>query len=166
MPTPSLVSKLRRKVRSGRALSGAQRRLFVRAACLLTLTCLGLRLCGFRRWQRLTERSSARRGPVSAEPPADEAIAAIRCTLHALRLAVRYSPLRGNCLSRSLTLQALLRAQGIPSDLKIGARTTGNQFQAHAWIECGGRPLNEGPDVYQRYAVFREAIHPKAKFSG
>ncbi len=64
------------------------------------------------------------------------------------------SPFPGSCLSRSLALWWLLGRKGIKSSLRIGTRQVDGQFQAHAWVEQGPRPLNAGLRVNMRYASF------------
>jgi hypothetical protein len=79
---------------------------------------------------------------------------------HVVRAAASNGPYRANCLERSLTLWWLLRLTGIESALRIGVRTAPVGVEAHAWIECGGRPLNDREDVSLRYSPFRRAIGP------
>jgi hypothetical protein len=60
-----------------------------------------------------------------------------------------------------LTLWWLLHRQGVVSDLRIGVRNSGGHFEAHAWVEYQGYPLNEQAQVHQRYTSFAQAIIPK-----
>ncbi len=74
-----------------------------------------------------------------------------------------HSPLPGSCLSRSLTLWWQLRLSGIKTELYIGTRNYSScddspTFQAHAWVEYLGYPLNAGKEVRQRYVAFDQAI--------
>lgn len=73
-----------------------------------------------------------------------------------LRLATarvrRYSPLPGNCLSRSLVLWWQLRRRGLSPALRLGVSLDGGTFAAHAWVELDGRVLNDTADVSVRYA--------------
>lgn len=55
--------------------------------------------------------------------------------------ALKYSPYRGTCLSRSLLLKTLLRQQGVVANLCIGVSTAENNFRAHAWLESDGLTL-------------------------
>lgn len=68
----------------------------------------------------------------------------------------------GNCLTRSLCLQWLLRRRGVPTDLRIGVQLANGQLLAHAWVEYGGHPLNDTPDVAERYAPFGQKYTAKA----
>ena len=81
--------------------------------------------------------------------------------------ALRFSLIKGKCLSQSLVLWHLLGRQGITSQLRIGFNkdisqipVASDNFTAHAWVECQGVILNERPDVYQRFVVFDEAMKP------
>lgn len=65
----------------------------------------------------------------------------------------------GTCLSRSLALWRLLAAEGVPCALRIGTRRSAQgAFEAHAWVEHEGQPLNSGRRVRQKYAVFAEDL--------
>ncbi|MGZ9098667.1 MAG: lasso peptide biosynthesis B2 protein [Brevundimonas sp.] len=60
-------------------------------------------------------------------------------------------PFKPRCLPRALVLAGLLRRRGLAGDLCLGTRIAG-AFDAHAWIEMGGRPVHEAADLN---AVFR-----------
>jgi len=49
------------------------------------------------------------------------------------------------CLARSLALQALLRRSGHESSLNIGVRREGADLEAHAWVTCEGRTVDDEP---------------------
>ena len=55
-------------------------------------------------------------------------------------------PFKPRCLPRALVLAGLLRRRGLEGDLCLGTRIAGD-FDAHAWIEMGGRPVNEAADL-------------------
>lgn len=55
------------------------------------------------------------------------------------------------CLQRSAANVCLLRLRGIEAELVIGARKL--PFGAHAWVEVGGRVVNNHPIVQEQYAV-------------
>lgn len=77
----------------------------------------------------------------------------IERTLSAVRSATKfYWRVRRDCLPRSLTLYLLLRSQGIPAHLCIGVQKY-PFFAAHAWVEVGGRPLDENPDRIGKLAL-------------
>jgi hypothetical protein len=90
--------------------------------------------------------------------PSRDEFLAIQQTVRMVSVASRYSPAWTNCLRQSLVLWYLLRCQGIASELHIGVRRDGGEFQAHAWVESGGLTLNDGEDVRRRYATFDRPI--------
>jgi len=55
------------------------------------------------------------------------------------------------CLERSAVTTCLLRQRGIAAKLVIGAQQ--KPFRAHAWVEVGGRVVNDKPYVREMYAV-------------
>jgi hypothetical protein len=131
--------------------------LILRAALILPLTEIGLRLFGFRRWKEwigkffLPARLSQF---LPADVQRETALRAVR----AVRSAALHGPANPNCLERSLTLWWLLRRNGIDGELHIGARKEGARFEAHAWVELGGQVLNDGAEVHQHYARFDAPI--------
>lgn len=66
------------------------------------------------------------------------------------RIADRQSP-RPRCLPRALLLAGLLRRRRIGAELCLGTRT-GGPFDAHAWIEIDGQPVNEAADLHTTYS--------------
>ncbi len=76
------------------------------------------------------------------------------------RYVKRFGVYRGNCLSRSLVIWWLLCRTGVKCELIIGSRFKNGGFQAHAWIERQGIPLNETPEVRKRYTVFEHRFVP------
>ncbi len=74
------------------------------------------------------------------------AAAALACSLY-------WKPPR--CLQRSVMLVRLLRRAGIAAELVIGYRP--NPFFSHAWVEVGGRVLNDSPAYARRLAVLHRA---------
>ena len=141
------------------ALPPPDRWLLLQIGLMLPLTRLGLRLFGFKRtfaalaWlASLWERA----------PPADERSEVARARRW-IRYVKRQGPYHGNCLSRSLVLWWLLRRQDIESVMRIGTRRLDGEFQAHAWLEYQGQPLNAGQRVRQKYAVFEYTFTPQGE---
>ena len=81
-----------------------------------------------------------------------------RLTERAVRSAELHGLTRPNCLERSMTLWWMLRLKGVRGDLNIGARKQGSQFEAHAWVELGGRVLNDDAEIHAHYARFDSPI--------
>ena len=76
-------------------------------------------------------------------------------TVRMLSAAARYGIGTPSCLEKSLALRWLLAKQGIATDLRIGVRKAGGKFEAHAWVEKGGRVLVSDFDAeHQHYAAF------------
>ena len=116
---------------------------------LVPVAHLLVRVCRYRRVMDLAERTAARwpARPGTRERP--DVVEQLR--LAAARVQ-RYSPLPGNCLSRSLVLWWQLRRRGLAPALRLGASLAGGTFAAHAWVEYDGQALNDSPDVIERYA--------------
>jgi len=55
------------------------------------------------------------------------------------------------CLQRSTVAVALLRRYGIHAEMVIGAQRV--PLKAHAWVEVGGRVVNDKPEVQHEYLV-------------
>jgi hypothetical protein len=53
-----------------------------------------------------------------------------------------------------VTLWFLLRRKGIDADLVIGAASSEGSLAAHAWVEVDGVPVNDSPDVSDRFGSF------------
>jgi hypothetical protein len=47
-----------------------------------------------------------------------------------------------------------LRDRAAPAEIRLGvAKCADGSLSAHAWVEFGGSPLNEGADLFERYAA-------------
>ncbi len=139
-----------------RSLKPAGRRVLLRMTFVLPLTALGLRVLGFGRVYAALERLSRQAGP-----PSEDETRQVRRARHMIRYTAKHGLYRGNCLSRSLVLWWLLRRQGIESDLRIGVHRDGKDFDAHAWVEHQGRPLNASKQVHEKYAAFEGTVLPR-----
>lgn len=67
------------------------------------------------------------------------------------RVADRMVPMP-RCLPRALLLAALLRRRGVAAELCLGTRVRG-PFDAHAWVEIEGEPVNEADDLGTAYCT-------------
>ena len=63
-----------------------------------------------------------------------------------------------NCPKESLAIWWLLARQSIASDLRLGVRKDGEKFETHAWVECGGTPLNDPDTKLPDFATFDVAV--------
>jgi hypothetical protein len=71
---------------------------------------------------------------------------------HAVAMAGTLLPGRIRCLEQALTSYILLRPYTPDVALRIGVTPHG--FKAHAWVEVGGKPLNENTDFLRTLGVF------------
>jgi len=147
-------------LRRFRALEPSARGAFLRAAVLLPLISVSLRLRGFRATQsslqkRLPGAASRLTNQSSGPHPHEERTA---LTARMVKAAAHRTWGRPQCLEQSLALWWLLGRQGIPSSVRIGTRKTGAKFEAHAWVECDGVALNEPEEPHEHYAAFAEAF--------
>jgi hypothetical protein len=55
------------------------------------------------------------------------------------------------CLQRSAAAACLLKLYGVSAQMVIGAHHT--PFKAHAWVEVGGRVVNDKPYTPEMYVV-------------
>jgi len=141
------------RLRRFSALPRAAKLDFVRAVLLLPLIRMSLRLRGFRATQRtLRLRIGRGVGALPKTAAADETKLVWRMVL----AAGRYSLLKGTCLEQSLALWWLLARKGIVTQLRIGARKSGEKFEAHAWVERNGSAIGEPDSTHLHYAAFEK----------
>ena len=140
------------RIKNFLALNRAERRLLCQTVILQPWIALELRLRGFR---RCLARSHCFMG-ISNKLPIPTADALQQCqTLAKLtNIAARHSFYRSNCLVQSLTLQRLLWRRGIKSQLRIGVRRHQGRFEAHAWVEFTGVPVNDTRNVKEHFVPF------------
>jgi hypothetical protein len=55
------------------------------------------------------------------------------------------------CLTRALVLDYFLKRYGQSSEIKLGVRTITGTLEAHAWVECFGKELNEPETASEIY---------------
>ncbi len=133
------------------ALDPWERRLFVRAWCLLPLT--AMRVC----WLGLARVQST--GCAGPRLQGVEALDRARRITRWVHVASRHGPYRPTCLPISLVLQRLLCEQGIESDLRFGVRKAAGRIEGHAWVERDGVTLAEAPAEGPPFAAFDTPIH-------
>jgi len=132
----------------------AARGLFLRAFLLLPLISASLRWRGFHRTKVLLQHFlSVPYGSQSADAQAHAIL-----TAQTVRAASRHGIGRRNCLKESLAIWWLLARQGIACDLRLGVRKDGEKFQAHAWVECGGTPLNDKETQLPHFEAFDATV--------
>ena len=121
-------------------LPAIEKLLMIEAAFLLVTMELGKRILPFRTLRRLLPQAT----DGSAElPRADHT--SPEMIAWAIGAASRWTPGVRSCLTQALATQILLTRRNHTARLHIGVtRGERGQFQAHAWIESGGKALIGG----------------------
>jgi hypothetical protein len=122
------------------------------AMFFVPLTAVALRTVGFRRWSSFLLKFASQRYPVA--PVAPETLKSARRTARMVVVAAEEGLVHGKCLEQSIVLWWFLKRRRLPAELKIGGRRTNKVFEAHAWVELNGIPVNDGDTVYTEYAPF------------
>jgi hypothetical protein len=139
---------LARRWRRLRSLDLDQWRTLLVSLVLLPAIQLALRVRGFT-W---TARVLAARSDAPARPP-DGTYA--RRAAEAVAIVGGRRLVGARCLGRSLLLWFLLRRRGTDAELVIGADAVqAGSLPAHAWVEVDGVPVNDVPEVRQRFGSF------------
>jgi Transglutaminase-like superfamily len=134
------------------ALSSEARKMFRRAAMLLPLVGVSLRLRGYKKTQQWLQNKLDRRSIAPLQP--EYLPVRLEMTCRMVRAAEHYSLLPSSCLDQSLLLWYLLQSEGIGATLCIGVRKELEKFEAHAWVEHQGGALNQAEQQHRHYAAF------------
>jgi Transglutaminase-like superfamily len=89
-----------------------------------------------------------RRYPIRGKTPPPDAAEQI---CRAVDIACIWYWREALCLQRSAAAACLLKRNGVPAELVIGAQQM--PFKAHAWVEVGGRVVNDKPYTPDMYTV-------------
>ena len=89
-----------------------------------------------------------RQYPVGKQTPAPDAVERV-CS--AMDMACIWYWKEALCLQRSAATACLLKKYGVPAQMVIGAQQM--PFKAHAWVEVGGRVVNDKPYMPEIYGV-------------
>ena len=135
-----------------RELTGAERRMLVVSLVATPFVAAGLAVFGFRRLHAVMARRPRPRSARFSTAQAEESRA--RSAAKVVAIAAGRGPVRASCLRRSLLLWWLLRRDGIQTALRVGVSRVNGTLHAHAWIEHGGRPLNDADDIALRFPAF------------
>jgi len=135
-------------------LEAGSRGIFLRAAVMLPLVSLSLRMRGFGATQASLQKFLLSRKQTNPILPGKTA----ELTARMVRAAVHHGVGHPSCLEESLVLWWLLGRRGIASRLRIGIKKDTAKFEAHAWVELGGEPLNEPESAHQHYTAFEGEI--------
>lgn len=129
------------------------RGLALESPLVLTLTWLGLRSLGFRRWQKLLSRLTPA-APGSVEI-SESLLDRCRAMARVEQSVARRLPFQSNCLDQSMALWWMLRRRGVAAEMHIGGRKGAANFEAHAWVEAGGNALLDGGEGHTQFAPFQ-----------
>lgn len=137
------------------ALEGPAQTLFLRALVMLPLVGLSLKFRGFD-----ATRSTLRKmvSGVKQRTASDSLNKQMALTARMVNAADRHGLVHPSCLVKSLTLWWLVGRQGIASELRVGVRKEGGNFEAHAWVEREGIAVNEPEERHHHYAAFDAAL--------
>lgn len=145
---PTLMGYTRSRILKGlselRAMTWRERALLTEASALLPLA----RLAG----DTIARYGVTRRPAAGIADAQAEQLA--RRTARLVALAGAGLPFHCSCLQRSAVLHLLLRQQGIQADLRLGVRRNDGSFEAHAWVEVAGQPINDAPDIAEDFLPF------------
>jgi hypothetical protein len=130
-------------------LSRRERLTFLSALFLLPLASIVLRFGRYQSVLAALEKAT----PLKEQRPRGDSMSQALRTAELVNAAAQRGPYDATCLRRSLVLWWLLRRRGIDSRLRIGARMTGENFSAHAWVEYQQTVLNDSPDVQTRFVT-------------
>ena len=134
-----------RRLRKFLALPPTRRRLFFRVWGTLLKWRLRLWFTPFSRW-----RDHLLSPGGLGEQKTDNS-GALQNTVWAITRAGRYLP-GATCLVRALAARELLARSGLCAELRIGvAHDERGRFEAHAWLEYGGRVVLGSPDDATRF---------------
>ena len=75
-----------------------------------------------------------------------------------VRIAALRGLVRPNCLQHALVLRTLLLRHGFDAAIRFGVRKNDGALEAHAWVELGGRVLDDPPDIGRQYAPFQRPV--------
>ena len=148
------IVPMREWIRQFSALKGPARGLFLRASLVLPIISLSLQWLGFRKTKTsLQHFLSVRYGSHSGNAQ-ERAI----LTAQMVRAAGSHGIGHRNCLKESMAIWWLRARQAIASELRLGVHKDGEKFEAHAWVECGGTPLNDPDTKLPEFAAFDIAV--------
>jgi hypothetical protein len=149
---PLLFSILKmKKLSTFMALPNASKRVLLVALLMAPLFRVAVSLFSLTRILGWLENS---RGCGPGRPPLLE----VRTAARLVDWAATHSLVAVNCLARSLLLKWILLRHGIDCQLHIGVRFTNGQFEAHAWIQFEGAPINDQTQISKTFLAFDRPI--------
>jgi len=125
------------------AMPAGERRLLVRALCLVFAFRVALRVMDWSRIRALAARSEGRSAVLAKLAPVRLA--------WAVRAAARRVP-GATCMTQSFALRHLLAQAGHAAEIRIGvARSERGGLDSHAWVVCHGSVLVGDTGDLERY---------------
>ncbi len=121
-------------------LSKQEQGIVLSAAAGLVATWGGLRVFGFRGWEKVLKWCTPR---AVREIKSEQSIDRARDIARLQAAAERHLLFRMSCLEHSLVLRWMLRRHGIDANLRFGGRKEETRFEAHAWVEVCGASFGE-----------------------
>ena len=137
------------KLAKFRALSSADRRLFLAAIWWLLFARLLLAFIPFR---RLTERLGSEAVRVAGEDDPDF----VARVGFAVARAADNVPWRSDCFPQTIAACKILKRHGISSTIHLGVERVGNEeLNAHAWLTSGNNVVTGGANL-ERYTEMHQ----------
>ena len=146
------MASLRRVLR----LTSTERRVLREAWLAMGAIRMSLWLLPFRTTRRLVDRVGKARSRPSKDDLSVERVA------WAIRVAARFVPRGGHCLTQALATQILLSRHGFPAKLRFGVLTDRTEgLLAHAWVDSDGVIVVGGGDL-DRYVELSSPTEPSS----
>jgi hypothetical protein len=137
-----------RALRAFRGLDAEQRRIALASTVALPVLHVAARLGGLRWVRRVLWLRGGPRGAAIDVATGRRLAQPIAAVAHRLRLD------RRGCVARATFLWWVLQRRGVAAEVVIGSRRVEGEFEAHAWVEVGGEPVDDAADVRERFAAF------------
>lgn len=133
------------RLRKVLALPSSDWLLIVQAGAYFLALDLGLRVFNLRTLLTILERGKRTQSRGSTKRSASPEHVA-RC----VELASRVSPYRPTCFKKALVLYGMLKRKNVRVEMVIGAAKSGQDLDAHAWVEYQEQVILGGPST-ERY---------------
>jgi hypothetical protein len=131
--------------------------MFWSATALLVCIRASLRMRGYGKTQKwLQRRAQGHQEARAQEGPSARHYVDLACRM--VKSAGHHGQMHPSCLEESLAVWYLLRVGGLQPKVRIGVRKSDEKFEAHAWAELDGVPLNEPEQNHKHYAAFDAAF--------
>jgi hypothetical protein len=141
------------RIRKFSRLSHDRKLLLCKAMIWLPLIAVMLRIRGFR---RTLMKVQSRQVDLQEKFITDDGLNQARMFAQLIEIADRNSVFNARCLTKSIVLIKFLHDQSIGGQLVLGARKTGEQFGAHAWVEVQGTKINDQDYRAPDYSAFQK----------